>query len=295
MNYDYAVIGAGVAGTICAYQLANFKKTCIVFEKNDGPSEKICGGGVSYKALNRLEQIGIDTKPLFECDSQAIIGHTIYRKEGLSQVKKYADGKKSLGIQRHILDSYILDCAINKGAEIRYGYGIENITYSDGLYQIGSYYIKDIVWATGARSICGNQVQGQSIGYSGQIYANMCIPSNLFYYWYYEKENKNKYFWVFPIGENLWNVGIWSRYPFCNIKSEYNRCLKKYFLCKVEHDWKYYRTPRAEFLGHIDQREKNTCLKYGVGDFAGKCNPLNGGGIIGAIDSSVEFVKNIVC
>ena len=35
-------------------------------------------------------------------------------------------------------------------------------------------------------------------------------------------------------------------------------------------------------------------FENGVGDFAGKCNPINGGGIIGAIDSAIELTQAII-
>ena len=294
MIYDYAVIGAGISGSVCAYQLSRFKKTCVIFEKNEKLIEKICGGGISYKALRRLEQIDIDTKPLFTYNSKSIGGHLIYNGADFLELKKYASSNRSLGIQRSIFDSYILNCAINEGAEIRYGHSVRNISYTDKMYIIDDCMVKNIVWAIGARSLQGTWIQGQSIGYTGQIYAELCFPSDVFYYWYYEKGNENKYFWAFPIGEKLWNVGVWSRRPFHNIKKEYNMCLNKYFLCKIKGNWEYYRLPRAKFLGHVDQRIKNSYLEYGVGDFAGKCNPLNGGGIINAIDSSIQFVNNVI-
>lgn len=293
MVYDYAIIGAGVAGTVCAYQLAQYGKSCIVFEKNSGPTEKICGGGVSYKALRRLEAIGIDIDPLFMSNSKRIEGHLINSASGISELKRYGSGDVSLGIQRSVFDTYLLNCAIDSGAAIHYGYTVRTVAKVAQVYKIDNYLAKDIVWAIGARNRYGMTVAGQSIGYSGQIYAKTYITPNIFHYWYYESGNDEKYFWAFPIGKNLWNVGVWSRYPFGDMKKEYNRCLGKIFLSTVQGKWKYFRMPKAEFLGHIDQREKETYLKYGIGDFAGTCNPLNGGGIIGAIDSAIQFVQNV--
>lgn len=293
MIYDYAIIGAGVAGPVCAYQLAQNGKRCILFEKNSIPSEKICGGGVSYKALQSLRKIGIQTKLLFGNNSKSIQGHVIHKADGLTMTKIYSIGKVSLGIQRNIFDLHLLNCALKEGVSICYGYSINDVAHVNDLYNIDNYWVKHIIWATGARNVQGNLVTGQSIGYSGQICAKSKLEPYFFHYWYYDKSEENKYFWVFPIGHNLWNVGIWSRSPFIEMKKEYSNCLEKFFLDTVNNKWDYYRLPKGEFLGHIDQRQSSTVFSYGVGDFAGACNPLNGGGIIGAINSSIELAHKI--
>ena len=101
-----------------------------------------------------------------------------------------------------------------------------------------------------------------------------------------------KYFWAFPIGDYLWNVGIWSRNYDKGLKRLYNESLNEYFLSKVIGDWEYLRKPKAEFLGHYDQRNDGLYMKDGIGDFAGCCNPVNGGGIHYAIKSAVEYAMD---
>lgn len=294
MIYDYAIIGAGVSGTICAYQLAKRGKRCVIFEKNPTTLEKICGGGISYKALQRLNAIGINSEPLFKKNAQLIEGHIINRVNEKTEIKTYSGGKKSLGIQRKIFDTYLLECAMLEGASIIYGENIIKVENKGNEFTVGNALARNVIWAIGARGLGGHKIDGQSIGYSAQILADSTLKSNYFYYWYYEKDNSNKYFWIFPIGEKLWNVGLWSRIPHNNLKNEYDKCLNRYFLSSLQGEWKYFRLPRAEFLGHVDQRKKNTVFENGVGDFAGKCNPINGGGIIGAIDSAIELTQAII-
>ena len=268
-----------------------FRVLC--WRKNYYLKEKVCGGGVSYKALRKLSEINIDIEPLFSMNSQAIVGHQIAC--GSDTIKRYyKKGNVSLGIQRCILDSYLAEQAKRQGAQFSLGENVIHI-YKEGEYYIANgYHSKDIVMASGARQLTGKLLKGQSIGYSGQICAKSILDINMFYYWYYETGNDKKYFWAFPIGVDLWNVGIWSRYPFKNLKYDYNECLKKYFLANIVGQWTYYREPKAEFLGNVDQRCSNLILKNGIGDFAGKCSSVNGGGIIGAIDSAIEFARTAV-
>ncbi len=290
MIYDYGIAGAGIAGCICAYELCKRGKTCIIFEKHKGPAEKVCGGGVSYKALRELETIGIKTSPLFLSGQRPVIGHRVCT-DGHIRTKMYKPGNISLGTRRVVLDQYLLNCAAAQGAVIRYGVSVDDMKKQlEDIYNINGCLVKKVIWAIGAKSPSGNAIKGQSIGYSGQIFARSTLPENLFHYWYYENGCDTKYFWAFPIDENLWNVGVWSRYPHRRLKSDYDRCLEKYFLNTILGVWEYSKRPEGEFLGHIDQRKLDFRHINGIGDFAGMCNPKNGGGIIGAIESAVRFV-----
>lgn len=291
MIYDYGIVGAGISGCICAYELEKRGKRCIIFEKNKGPGEKICGGGVSYKALEKLENIGIQTNKLFSPLTKSIIGHQIYADNRI-KTKMYKMGRVSLGTQRILLDQYLLECAVEKGAIIKYGVEVNNIEENGKKIGIEDYYVNKIVWASGARTPYGNSINGQSIGIAGQVMARSCLSDEIFHYWYFENNVDNKYFWAFPIGENLWNIGIWSRYPYKSMKLDYNRCLENIFLKTVIGEWRYYRSPKGEYLGHIDQRKAASQYMNGIGDFGGNCNPVNGGGIIGAIESAIQFADS---
>ena len=81
MIYDYIIIGGGIAGGVCAYELGKRRQKCIILEKNSRQSEKVCGGGVSYKALNKLQEIGISVDPLLEVDSKLIKGHVVWKNK----------------------------------------------------------------------------------------------------------------------------------------------------------------------------------------------------------------------
>lgn len=288
MNYDYIIVGGAVAGSVCAYNLCKKGYSCIVFEQHSSNYEKICGGGVSYKALDLLVQAGIEIEPLFMFNSQVISGHIIY-KNGKSIEKIYKDGKISLGIQRNLFDEFIRKQAQKMGAVFCFEHKVSKVFFVDDNYTIDEQSGSKIVWAVGARTLLGTIPNGQSIGISGQIKARVELCKDRFYYWYYEPDCESKYFWVFPIGQDMWNVGLWSRHAFPEMKHEYEECLNRFFVPHIKGKWNYWRNPKADFLGHHDQRKDNGgCM--GVGDFAGMCNPVNGGGIIGAIQSSLGII-----
>lgn len=291
MIFDYIIVGGGISGSICAYELSRRNYKCLVLEKETNDFEKTCGGGVSYKAIDLLKKIGISTDPLF--DKGAVInGHIVYSGNSVNE-KNYKNERVSLGIQRSIFDGYLREQASNQGVTIRYGEIVSQVNYSKGVYCVNKFKSNNIIWASGSRSINGLIHQNQSIGISAQIKAKLNLQQNKFYYWYYDDKSLNKYFWAFPIGDNLWNIGLWSRTPYKGMKNDYIECVQKYisdmFFIKEE----YFRVPKAEFLGHFDQRNEQTHMRYGVGDFAGMCNPQNGGGIIYAIKSAIDLADSL--
>lgn len=290
MIYDYLIVGGGIAGSVCARELGKRGKKCIILEKNSSQSEKVCGGGVSYKALGMLEKTGIETESLFLADSKRITGHIIFQ-DGKYKEKIYKSGKVSLGIRRALLDGCLICAAKYYNAQIKYGEEVKNVFRTGELYEVNGFWAKEIVWASGARSIFGETLNGQSIGLSGQITAKTDLEDNRFHYWYFEKQNSEKYFWAFPVGNHLWNVGVWSRNFERRLKEDYQYCMEKFFLNRTIGEWSYLRKPRAEFLGHCDQRKEDCFRRSGIGDFAGTCNPVNGGGIHYAIKSAVEYAE----
>lgn len=287
MIYDYLIIGGGISGYVSAYELGKQNKTCLILEKNKNQSEKVCGGGVSYKALKLLEEAGMCTSELYNLDCKEIKGHIIH-KNGTIFSKTYSEQKHSLGIRRKLFDNFLLENAKKYDVEIRYNQKVKNIEMVDGYYKINDYYSKEYLWAIGAKTPDGCIPAGQSIGISAQILTDCKLDDDKFYYWY-GSDNSEEYFWAFPIGESLWNVGVWTRCYKIGLKRYFEECLRKYFICHTTKPITYLQLPKAEFLGHEDQRGKKLFTVNGVGDFAGKCNPINGGGIIYAIDSAIKY------
>lgn len=293
MINDFIIIGGGVAGAVCAYQLSKCEKKCLILEKENEGNEKICGGGVSNRALCLLETIGMDLSELYKCNNKRISGHVIYNGDTCVK-KEYLPTQTALGVQRYIFDGYLLQQAMSVGASIHYEQNVERITYMDDVYSVNGYKAKNIIWATGARDIHNKLLKGQSIGYCGQIYTECALNDDKFYFWYYDKERKDRYFWAFPIGDNLWNVGVWFREYTNEVRMDFAKCMNDIFLKYIESDWCYKRSPKAEFLGHVDQRKNDLIFKYGIGDFSGTCNIKNGGGIHYAIESAIDICENII-
>ena len=60
---DVLVVGAGPAGSAAAYWLASAGLDVAVLEKATFPREKVCGDGLTPRAVAALQQMGVDTSP----------------------------------------------------------------------------------------------------------------------------------------------------------------------------------------------------------------------------------------
>ncbi len=60
---DVIVVGAGPAGSATAYHLAQRGLDVLVLEKSAFPREKVCGDGLTPRAVKQLVEMGIDTGP----------------------------------------------------------------------------------------------------------------------------------------------------------------------------------------------------------------------------------------
>src|SRR3954453_21860746 len=58
---DVIVVGAGPGGSAAAYGLAQAGIDVLLLEKTEFPREKVCGDGLTPRAVKSLVDMGIDT------------------------------------------------------------------------------------------------------------------------------------------------------------------------------------------------------------------------------------------
>ena len=284
--FDYIIIGSGVAGNVCAFELQRKGYSCLILEKTHNRCEKVCGGGVPYKALQRLQEIGMNLDVLYAKDVARINGDTIY-VEGRSVESAYDINQSAIGCRRTDFDDFLLCEAKRYGAEICWGVDIKKFDIRGNRYLIDKYQSRKVVIAAGARGIHNRYYYGQSMGVSALIFGEGAYPADRFTYFYLTNSG-DRYFWIFPVGKNIWNVGLWFKVPKSDMRKTFVGCWNR-FIDSQFNTYTILQRPTAEFCGNvaINLIEKYPC--DAIGDYSGTNNILNGGGIYKAIKSAISY------
>ena len=117
-HYDIAVIGAGPAGAATAIRAARGGARVIVFEKGTYGRDKVCGDGLTPRAIGALNDLDIDLE-----DSHHIVGLRMIA----NKTRRELDWPTTARFPNHgavwprrRLDAALIDAASEAGATIRW-------------------------------------------------------------------------------------------------------------------------------------------------------------------------------
>ena len=106
---DVLIVGAGPAGTSCAFELLKAGKDCLLIDRAEFPRDKLCGGGLTPKAWHLLDTLfpdlqydylPVDHMQLYMC------GRYIGRYGLYSEIRV---------VQRKVFDNLLLQEYLRKG------------------------------------------------------------------------------------------------------------------------------------------------------------------------------------
>lgn len=108
--YDAIIVGAGPAGSHMAWLLAREGLRVAIIDREAFPRDKVCGGGLSRKALNLL---GVDISPVIE---RRMTGAFIsYRNH--STIVKDTLTSPGCTVLRNAFDEFLLQRAVSADAQ----------------------------------------------------------------------------------------------------------------------------------------------------------------------------------
>jgi geranylgeranyl reductase family protein len=108
--YDVAVVGAGPAGAMAAYQCAQGGLDTILLEKASLPRRKVCGGGLSNKAVSVLP---FPVEPARE--QETLSGWVAY---GAGRAVEVEIARPGTMVCRETFDAYLAERAVAAGARL---------------------------------------------------------------------------------------------------------------------------------------------------------------------------------
>jgi geranylgeranyl reductase family protein len=265
-TYDAIVVGAGPAGSTCAYRLASAGASVLLLDRARFPRDKPCGGAVTGRALRELP-VEIDDVV------ERVVSRFELRLRHQQGFARTAPVPLAYLTQRRRLDSYLVSCAVEAGVELRDGCRATDVR-QDG---VDGDRADVVIGADGANGICRRALSAAPT----PRYA-VALEGNLPYEDHFADRLvldfgtiRGGYRWIFPKGDHL-NVGVggWA---------DQGPQLRGHLalLCAA---YGFDPDSLANVQGHrLPFRRRGSALAAGrvalIGDAAGVADPLSGDGI----------------
>ncbi len=282
--YDVIVVGAGPAGSTVSRKCAEKDLETLVLDKQSFPREKLCGGAVSERTLKLLD---FDIPE--EVINQGCNGARVHFQGETVEVEK--DYRLGLFVSREKFDSFLLKKAEKKGAEVKDGERVLNITDKGSHVLVKTdkevYRSKIVVGADGVDSTVAREVLGEEIS---EEYFKLALENRVEEVKFQDKkcdgiidvffgDIDGGYGWVFP-HRDFFSVGIGSYEDKMKKPLKRQESFLKNLNLDVPDDFRGHRLPVGG-----QGRKKVSGRTMLVGDAAGLVDPLTGEGIYYAIKS----------
>ncbi len=298
---DILVIGAGPAGAAVAMRAARGGAKVVVFDKAPYGRDKVCGDGLTPRAIAALHDLDIDLDGAHRIEGLRMIANKTERELDWPSGTRFPDHGAVWPRKR--LDAALIDGAIEAGAEVRWE--SEALPVLDGHRVIGVEVGEEqwraplVVLAAGApgaaaRRLGAERVQDEPFGLAIRTYAESPRHADDMLEACLTLEDAEGtpvpgYGWMFPAGDGTVNIGVGALSTMKGFKKLNLNTLLESYHSLVRDSWSlgpYLERPRAWRLPMSAQ------LRHGpgwvaIGDAAGLVNPMNGEGIDYGLESGI--------
>ena len=299
---DVAVIGAGPAGAATAIQAARNGNSVVVFDKAPYGRDKVCGDGLTPRAVGALNELNIDMSDAHHIRGLRMIANRVERQLEWPGTSRFP-GHGAVWPRRR-LDAALVDAAEQAGAKIFWETEAQPVTSEGRVIGVtaadGSGWEAGlVVAATGApgqvaRTLGATRVEGEPFGLAIRTYvdsprhADQYLEATLTM----RDANGNSvpgYGWIFPAGDGTVNIGVGALSTMKGFKGLNLNSLLDIYYQQVQQQWglgEYKERPRAWRLPMTAQKRHGPGW-VAVGDAAGLINPMNGEGIDYGLESGM--------
>jgi menaquinone-9 beta-reductase len=322
---DVIVVGAGPGGSAAAFHLARHGLTVELLEKAEFPREKVCGDGLTPRAVKQLITMGIDTSApgWLRNKGLRVIGGGIRMELDWPELASYPN----YGLTRSRLDfdEILANAAAAAGATLRTGTNVIGPVLDDDGRVIGvraqagpekepvEYRAPLVVAADGvsgrlALSLGLAKRDDRPIGVAVRRYYKSPVKHDDDYLesWLEltSREGGEKllpgYGWIFGMGDGRVNVGLGVLNSSTAFGKTNYRTMLTDWLSTTPDDWAMNDEASADgpIMGAALPMGFNRVPHYTrgvllVGDTGGMVNPFNGEGIAYAMESA-EMAADVI-
>jgi geranylgeranyl reductase family protein len=310
MQRDLLVIGGGPAGTAAAITAARAGARVTLFEKGAHGRDKVCGDGLTPRAIAALDELRIDHSVAHRIDGLRMIAGKKQRELLWPSTARFPN--HGAVWPRRKFDNHLLDVAIASGVDVRFG--SEALPIIEGDRCVGvtvgtdSYRAPFTVLAAGAQGQAAQMLgavrdPNETFGLAIRAYAptprhaerhlEACLSLS--------DDHGTAvpgYGWMFPAGDGTVNIGVGALSTMKGFKKLNLNTLLDQYASLVRDSWQlgdYVEKPRAWRLPMSCIRRHGSGW-VAVGDAAGFVNPMNGEGIDYGLESGMlaaqKYVEN---
>ncbi len=319
---DVIVVGAGPAGSTAAYHLATAGLDVLLLEKTSFPREKVCGDGLTPRAVKALTTMGL---PVDEGDGWLrnkglrIIGgggRIELAWPDLSSFPGYGTIRA-----RTDFDQLLARHAVKAGARLHENVTVTGSTFDERTGRVNGVTAKDKAKETKelkARLVVAADGNSSRLSVSMGLHKRDDRPLGVAVRTYYKSPRTNDdyleawldlwdgkdllpgYGWIFGMGDGTSNVGL----GLLNTSEAFGhidyRALLRRWLGAMPAEWGFSEENRTEPIrGAALPMGFNRTPHYTrglvlVGDAGGMVNPFNGEGIAYAMESGEIAARSIV-
>jgi geranylgeranyl reductase family protein len=313
--FDIIIVGAGPAGCSCAINLAASNLKIAIIEKSIFPREKICGGGLSDRSINTLKRMPneIYNDFLNQVEKVDTKGARLFSPSQLFyDVIPQNTNTNGFICKRLDFDYFLLNKVKAYKNITIINSKIESVEIKSESVILKTdndiFTAKLIVGADGANSIISRSLTNNFNIKKNKIVAIRAYYKNISGFdernlgeLHFLKEIIPGYFWIFPLGNNEYNIGIGSS----KILLKRNKIILKQLMNEIitNNPIISERFKNAELVGRVEADSlpiggENTKI-FGnrfllVGDAASLIDPFSGEGIGNALLSGEIASKTIL-
>lgn len=300
-SHDIAVIGAGPAGAATAIRAARSGARVIVFEKGGHGRDKVCGDGLTPRAVAALDELKIGLADAHRIRGLRMIAGNKVRELDWPATERFP-GHGAVWPRRR-LDAALVDAASEAGAEVVWNTEASPLLDGDrvigveaGGRRVTAALTVVAAGAPGAvaRRLGADRNPDEPFGLAIRTYAETPRHADEHLEACLSLRDEHGtavpgYGWMFPAGDGTVNIGVGALSTMKGFKKLNLNTLLESYRHLVRDDWQLganHERPRAWRLPMSVQRRHGPGW-VAIGDAAGLINPMNGEGIDYGLESGM--------